>query len=87
MYLTSKNQLSTLEPSARILKMADGRLVPSLGTLKGQVTVKGVNHHSTFEVFNSNGAWALLFRKPLLEAFHAVHDYSNDVICLPKGNR
>ena len=65
--------------------MADGRLVPSLGTWKGQVTVKGVNHHGTFEVLNSNGAWALLFGKLLLEAFHVVHDYSNDVIRLPKG--
>ena len=66
--------------------MADGRLVPSLGTWKGQVTVKGVNHHGTFEVLNSNSAWALLFGKLLLEAFHVVHDYSNDVIRLPKGN-
>lgn len=35
MYLTSKNRLSSLTPSSRILKMADGRLVPSLGVWKG----------------------------------------------------
>ena len=28
MYLTSKGRLTTLEPSSRILKMVDGRLVP-----------------------------------------------------------
>ena len=34
MYLTSRNRLSALEPSSRILRMADGRLVPSLGLWK-----------------------------------------------------
>ena len=85
MYVTSKNRLSALEPSPRILKMADGRLVPSLGMWKGQVTVKGVSHQGAFEVLNSNGAWALLFGKPLLETFSAVHDYSKDIINLPQG--
>jgi hypothetical protein len=85
MYLTSKNRLSALKPSARILKMADGRLVPSLGVWTGQVTVKGVSRIGTFQVLNSNGAWALLFGKPLLEAFNAIHDYSRDIITLPQG--
>ena len=83
MYRTTKGRLSTLEPSYRVLKMADGRLVPSLGTWKGLVTVGGVSRQGIFEVLNSNGAWALLFGKPLLEAFSAVHDYSTDVINLP----
>ena len=84
MYLASKNRLSALQPSSRILKMADGRLVPSLGVWKGQVTVKGVSQLGVFQVLNSNGAWALLFGKPLLEAFKAVHDYSKDTINLPQ---
>jgi hypothetical protein len=83
MYLTSRNRLSALQPSSRILKMADGRLVPSLGVWKGKVTVKGVSQVGAFQVLNSNGAWALLFGKPLLEAFEAVHDYSKDTINLP----
>ena len=85
MYLISKNRLSALEPSSRIMKMADGRLVPSLGVWKGQVTVKGISQNGVFQVLNSNGAWALLFGKPMLEAYKAVHDYSNDTINLPKG--
>jgi hypothetical protein len=84
MYRISKNRLSALEPSLRILKMADGRLVPSLGIWKGRVTVKGVSRQGAFEVLNSNGAWALLFGKPLLETFSAVHDYSRDIIRIPK---
>lgn len=85
MYLMSKNRLSSLKPSPIILKMADGRLVPSLGTWTGLVTVKGVSQNGAFEVLNSNGAWALLFGKPLLETFRAVHDYSKDVINLPQS--
>ena len=84
MYLTSKARLSALEPSSRILKMADGRLIPSLGMWRGKVTVKGVTHSGSFEVLNSNGAWALLLGKPLLETFSAVHDYSKDIISLPR---
>ena len=87
MYLILKNCLLALEPSSRILKMADGRLVPLLGVWKGQVTVKGISQNGVFQVLNSNGAWALLFGKPMLEAYEAVHDYSNDTINLPKGKK
>ena len=87
MYLMSKSRLSALEPSSRILKMADGRLVLSLGVWKGQVTVKGISQLGTFQVLNSNGAWALLFGKPLLESFRAVHDYAKDIINIPNEKK
>ena len=60
--------------------MADGRLVPSAGVWKGRVTVKGVSRESAFEIFKSNGAWAMLFGKPLLRTFNAIHDYTEDSI-------
>ncbi|KAF8814736.1 hypothetical protein BYT27DRAFT_7010969, partial [Phlegmacium glaucopus] len=85
MYQASKGRLSTPKPSGRVLRMADGRLVPSIGVWIGQVTVGGANRKGTFEIFNSNGAWAMLFGKPLLEAFNAVHDYAEDVIHIPHG--
>ena len=47
--------------------------------------VKGISRCGTFKVLNSNGAWALLFGKPMLETFNALHDYSKDIICLPQG--
>jgi hypothetical protein len=36
----------------------------------------------TFQVFNSGGAWDMLFGKPLLAAFGASHAFENDVITL-----
>jgi hypothetical protein len=63
--------------------MADGRLLPSIGTWTGIVDVDSYTAQGTFEVFDSGGAWALLFGKPLLEAFKAVHDYNGDVLWLP----
>ena len=63
--------------------MADGRRVPSVGLWKGKVTVKGVHREGTFEILNSNGAWAMLFGKPLLKAFNAIHDYTEDIIRIP----
>ena len=86
-YLTLKGRLTALTPSKKILRMADGRRVPSIGLWKGRVTVEGVHREGTFEVFNSNGAWAMLFGKPLLRAFNAVHDYMEDSICIPRGER
>ncbi|KAJ7614256.1 hypothetical protein DFH06DRAFT_919038, partial [Mycena polygramma] len=75
-----RHRLSQLGPSTRILRMANGHLLPSSGTWTGSVEVGGSMREGEFEVFDSNGAWALLFGKPLLEAFEAVHDYKADVL-------
>ena len=76
-----------LTPSGKILRMADGRRVPSVGMWRGMVTVKGINREGSFEIFNSNGAWGMLFGKPLLKTFNAIHDYSEDTIQIPQiGN-
>ena len=80
LYLKLKGQLAALTPSRKILRMVDGWLVPSIGMWKGRVTVKGVSCESVFENFNSNGAWAMLFGKPLLQTFNAIHDYTEDSI-------
>jgi hypothetical protein len=66
--------------------MADGRKVPSVGVWKGRVTVGGISRKGVFEIFNSNGAWAMLFGKPLLKTFNAVHDYTVDTIQIPPPN-
>ena len=80
LYRTLEGRLMALTPSKKVLRMADGRLVPSAGMWKGRVTVKGVSHESIFEIFKSNGAWAMLFGKPLLRTFNAIHDYTEDSI-------
>jgi hypothetical protein len=65
--------------------MADGRLIPSTGIWNGEVMVRNTVHHGTFEVFDSNEAWVVLFEKPLLKTFKAVHDYDSDVVRIPSS--
>ena len=84
LYLTLKGRLTALTPSGRILRVADGRRVPSLGVWRGTVTVRGISREGSFEIFNSNGAWGMLFGKPLLKTFNAVHDYKEDIIRIPQ---
>ena len=86
LFRTLEGRLAALTPSKRILRMADGRHVPSAGVWKGKVTVKGVSREGVFEVFKSNGAWAMLFGKPLLRTFHAIHDYTEDIIRIPPNS-
>ncbi|KAF8871403.1 hypothetical protein BD779DRAFT_1680441 [Infundibulicybe gibba] len=75
-----KERLTMAKPSSKVLRMADGRLVPSAGIWEGGVTVAGVKNQGRFEIFDSGGAWGLLFGKPLLQAFKAQHDYEKDTI-------
>ena len=84
MYRTLKGRLTALAPSGKIFRMVDGRRVPSIGVWRGRVTVKGVHREGVFEIFNSNGTWAMLFGKPLLKTFNAVHNYTEDTIRIPK---
>lgn len=78
-----KGRLSAPRPSDLWLRMADGRIVPSEGVWSGTITVMGAKGCGEFEIFRSGNAWALLFGKPLLEEFRAVHDYGPDVIKFP----
>ena len=80
LYQTLKTRLMAPSLSAKILRMADGRRIPSVGVWRGKITVKGVTREGVFEIFKSNGAWAMLFGKPLLKLFNAVHDYKEDTI-------
>ncbi|KAF8868433.1 hypothetical protein BD779DRAFT_1793882 [Infundibulicybe gibba] len=75
-----KERLTMAKPSSKVLHMADGRLVPSAGIWEGGVTVAGIKNQGRFEIFDSGGAWGLLFGKPLLQAFKAQHDYEKDTI-------
>ena len=86
LYLALSRRLTALTPSGKILRMADGRHVPSVGVWRGTITVKNISHVGSFEIFNSNGAWGMLFGKPLLKTFRAVHDYSEDIIRIPQEN-
>ncbi|KII84708.1 hypothetical protein PLICRDRAFT_179054 [Plicaturopsis crispa FD-325 SS-3] len=78
-----RRQLGSLTRSSRVLRMADGTVVPSQGCWEGVVNLGGVRARGTFEVFPSGGGWSLLFGKPLLSHFCAVDDYSTDMLHVP----
>lgn len=48
--------------------------------------VGNVSHNRTFAVFNSNGAWSVLFGTPLLKKFKAVHNYNSDTVRIPNSS-
>jgi hypothetical protein len=77
-----KNQLSELQPSKKVMRMANGVLIPSNGSWSGVVVIGNVRTTGTFEIFASGGAWNVLFGKPMLQAFNAVHEYTTDTITL-----
>jgi hypothetical protein len=56
--------------------------VPSGGTWTGRIAIGDAKAEGTFEVFPSGGAWAMLFRKPMLHAFGASHEYVRDTVTL-----
>lgn len=60
--------------------MANGVIVRANAFWEGEIEIKGVRTHSSFEVFDSGDSWEFLFGKPLLTVFNAVHDYKNDTV-------
>jgi hypothetical protein len=81
-----RNQLSEPQPSRKVMRMANGALIPSNGSWSGVVAVDSVRTNGTFEIFASGGAWNVLFGKPLLQAFGAIHEYTTDTITLHSNN-
>ncbi|KAJ7832541.1 hypothetical protein B0H14DRAFT_3463324 [Mycena olivaceomarginata] len=71
-------QLSDPVPSPKVLRMANGVLVPSGGVWRGKITVGGVSAIGKFEIFPGGGVWQMLLGKPMLRAFEASHEYVNE---------
>ncbi|KAF9038813.1 hypothetical protein BDZ89DRAFT_945629, partial [Hymenopellis radicata] len=80
------HRLSPLKPSSRWLRMANGVRVQSDGVWEGRVTVGGIARRGAFEVFAGGGSWDMLFGKPLLRKFHAVHEYLTDTVAMSIGD-
>ena len=78
--------LGHLQPSTKVLRMANGSHVKSHGQWIGRVGLGGRTMHATFEVFPSGKGWSLLFGKPLLQDFEAVQDYKRDTLHIQHGN-
>ena len=85
-YTSMQSILGNLLPSSRTQRMANGSHIPLAGRWVGDIYLGTQMVKSSFKVFPSGGGWSLLFEKPLLEQFRAMHDYENDTICIPKDN-
>ena len=68
--------LGHLQLSNKTLRMADGNRVKLHGQWVGEVGLGGNKVQATFEIFPSGKGWSLLFGKPLLQKFGAVHNYT-----------
>ncbi|KAJ6595417.1 hypothetical protein B0H10DRAFT_2442049 [Mycena sp. CBHHK59/15] len=64
--------LSSPGTSPRVLRMANGVLVPSGGCWRGKISVGGVSAVGKWEIFSGGGAWQMLLGKPMLKAFGAT---------------
>jgi hypothetical protein len=78
-----KDALGELAALEKALRMVDGTIVPSRGRWSGEVTLGGQTANGSFEVFPSGGGWSLLFGKPLLRTFKAIHSYDDDTLKIP----
>ncbi|KAF8207844.1 hypothetical protein K438DRAFT_1575584, partial [Mycena galopus ATCC 62051] len=72
--------LSSPGASPRVLRMANGVLVPSGGCWRGKISVGGVSAVGKWEIFSGGGAWQMLLGKPMLKAFGATHEYVDDMV-------
>ncbi|KAJ7264898.1 hypothetical protein B0H12DRAFT_1011770, partial [Mycena haematopus] len=81
-FTNARGKLSELVPSHRILRMANGALVPSMGAWRGTIVVGGVSAVGQFEIFPGGGVWQMLLGKPMLHAFSASHEYVDDTVTL-----
>ncbi|KIM86068.1 hypothetical protein PILCRDRAFT_5136 [Piloderma croceum F 1598] len=82
-FSSMKGALGKLTVSEKALRMADGTIVPSHRQWSGGVTLGGLTAKAAFEIFPSGGGWSLLFGKPLLQAFQAIHNYDDDTLRIP----
>lgn len=75
-----KHCLGSWQPSCKLLRMANGVIVPLQACWVGAMQLKGMKVEGSFEVFDSGGSWAFLLGKPLLRQFKAKHDFELDMV-------
>ena len=75
LYKKFAHVLGRLQPSTKVLRMANGSCVKSHRQWVGRVGLGGCTMQATFKVFLSGKGWSLLFSKPLLQDFEAVQNY------------
>ena len=81
-----KHRLGSWQPSQRLLRMANGVIVPSQARWEGTIQLKDVAIKGSFEVFDSGGSWAFLLGKPLLRQFKARQNFGTDTVEIETGD-
>jgi hypothetical protein len=81
-----KHHLGAMAQSKRLLRMADGAVVPSQWRWEGPIELGNTRVSAGFEVFDSKGGWDFLFGKPLLRLFKAIQDYGADTVTIQHPN-
>ncbi|KAJ3897649.1 hypothetical protein F5879DRAFT_813669 [Lentinula edodes] len=79
-----KDRFPGWEPSVKRLRMANGVVVSAKAQWRGRVILQGEEVEGVLQVFDSGGGWDMLFGKPLLQAFGAVHDFGDDSVRVRK---
>ena len=75
-----KHRLTGWGPSRKQIRMANGIIVSSEAVWKGVMMLGGTEFEGEFEVFDSKGGWAFLFRKPLMRVARAIHNFETDIV-------
>ncbi|KIJ29609.1 hypothetical protein M422DRAFT_188198, partial [Sphaerobolus stellatus SS14] len=80
------HRLGEKEQSTITMRVADNHHIPSAGRWKGKTEVSGVEVNTTFEMFDSHGAFEVILGKPWLRAVKAVHHFEDDSIDISTAN-
>ena len=75
-----KHRLGKWQPSEKLLRMANGTIIPSQARWEGTIQLMNVTVRGSFEVFDSGGSWAFLLGKPLLRRFKAKQNFGSDTV-------
>ena len=75
--------LGCLQLSMKTLCMADSSYVALHRQWVGNIGLGRCTVCMAFKIFPSGKGWSLLFRKPLLQEFEAVHNYKWDTLHIP----
>lgn len=81
-----KHRLGTWQPSRKLLRMANGVIVPSQARWEGALQLMDITIKGSFEVFDSGGSWAFLLGKPLLRRFRARQNFGLDTVDIEASN-
>lgn len=77
-----KHRLGAWNESKKLLKMANGVIIPSLAVWKGKMQLGEMEIEGEFEVFDSKGGWAFLLEKLLLQQFGTRQEFSLDTVTM-----